>query len=215
LTKHRVLLDFDGTLISNKRRLYAFYYENIGQAYKQVLNINEFWSLKKLGIHEIGWLNSKCDSNMDIKEWEEKKFHDIESLHYLKYDQLFPFTRTTLNYLDEKYIIYLVTRRTNEENLYRQLASLELSRYFKEVIVIPHNGEPKANILKGAIKNIGPEDVIVGDTEDDIATGILMGVKTFFVLSGIRGRWVIQKYFSDQVGKIIVIPSINKLKKFL
>jgi phosphoglycolate phosphatase-like HAD superfamily hydrolase len=215
LTKHRVLLDFDGTLISNKRRLYAFYYKNIGQTYKRVLNINEFWSLKKLGIHEIEWLNSRYNANLDIKAWEEQKRRDIESLDYLKYDKLFPFTRTTLNYLDEKYLIYLVTRRSNEENLYRQLASLELLRYFKEVIVIPHNGESKANVLKRAIKNIGPEDVIVGDTEDDIATGILIGLKTFFVFSGIRGRWVIQKYFSDQVEKIIVIPTIEELKKFL
>jgi phosphoglycolate phosphatase-like HAD superfamily hydrolase len=215
LKTHKILLDFDGTLISNKARLFAFYYENIGQTYRQALDIDEFWSLKKLGIHEIEWLNLKYGVNIDIKEWEEKKLHDIESLHYLKYDKLFPFTRSTLNYLDEKYLTYLVTRRSNEENLFWQLTSLDLLKYFKDVVVIPHTGEPKANILMGVIKNIGPEDIIVGDTEDDIAAGIHIGVKTFFVLSGIRGKWVVQKYFSDQAGKITVIASIKELNKLI
>jgi phosphoglycolate phosphatase-like HAD superfamily hydrolase len=215
LATNKVFLDFDGTLISNKARLYAFYYENIGLPYRNLLNINEFWSLKKLGIHEIEWLNSNSTANLNIKEWDKKKLKNIESLHYLTYDKLFPFTRAILDYLTLKFPIFLVTRRSNIENLYTQLTSLDLVKYFKDVIIIPHNKEPKAIMLKAIVKDVGSTDVIVGDTEDDVAAGIGLGMKTFFVLSGIRGRWVVQKYFSEQIEKVRIIPSIKSLKRYL
>lgn len=41
--------------------------------------------------------------------------------------------------------------------------------------------------------DVKKDDILVGDTEDDLVSGFNLGCKTYFVLSGIRGEWLKQK----------------------
>lgn len=55
---------------------------------------------------------------------------------------------------------------------------------------------------------VNADDLFVGDTEDDIVSGNDLGCKVYFVLSGIRGRWLTQKLNLD----VNVIQNISELK---
>jgi phosphoglycolate phosphatase-like HAD superfamily hydrolase len=208
-----IYFDFDGTLVSNKRRLYTYFINNIDPQYKNVIPINEYWNLKRLGIHEVYWLNLKYNTNIDITEWDKKKAAEIENIEYLEKEYLFPYTKSVLSHLQEEYNLYLVTRRSNQKNVINEIESFKLDSFFREIIVLAHGDLSKADVIKKSIKGISIDDIFVGDTEDDIFSGLSLGVKTFFVLSGIRGKWMLNKYFSNAKDKIGVIQSINKFKE--
>lgn len=87
--KNNCFMDFDGTIICNKKRLYKFFIDNIDNKYKEALTEDEFWALKKLGINEIEWINKQYKDNISIKEWNERKKEIIESKDYLNYNKLF------------------------------------------------------------------------------------------------------------------------------
>jgi phosphoglycolate phosphatase-like HAD superfamily hydrolase len=208
-----IFFDFDGTLVSNKRRLFTYFINNIDPQYKNVIPINEYWNLKRLGIHEVYWLNLKYNTNIDITEWDKKKAAEIENIEYLEKEYLFPYTKSVLSHLQEEYNLYLVTRRSNQKNVINEIESFKLASFFREIIVLAHGDLSKADVIKKSIKGISIDDIFVGDTEDDIFSGLTLGVKTYFVLSGIRGKWMLNKYFSNAKDKIGVIQSINKLKE--
>ena len=112
-------MDFDGTIICNKKRLYKFFIDNIDNKYKEALTEDEFWALKKLGINEIEWINKQYKDNISIKEWNERKKEIIESKDYLNYNKLFDFSVETLKKLSDKYNLILITRRSNEKKCFR------------------------------------------------------------------------------------------------
>ena len=215
MTAGKLFLDFDGTLVSNKKRLYRFFRENIEPEFRNVLTINEFWNLKRLGINEIDWLNSQFSADLNLSLWNKKKLEEIEEWHYLSYDILFPASPGALDSLSTRFEIILVSRRSNADNFYKELDSFGLRKYFSDIILIPHNGEPKSTWITNRYKNIQQNELLVGDTEDDMRAGLALGLRTFFVLSGIRGPWMIQKYFANEKHKIKMIPSIKTLERYI
>ena len=206
-----IFFDFDGTLISNQKRLYSFFVANIDLAYKDVLTIDEFWNLKRLGVNEIYWLNSKYGTNLSIEDWNKKKSALIEEMTYLNHDILFDYTKDVLENLQTRYNLFLVTRRSNRGNLFSEIDHFNLRSYFQEIFVLPHGNLTKAEVLQKAIKDFRADDMFIGDTEDDLRSGLSLGVKTYFVLSGIRDEWILNKYFPDKKNDIVVLKSIKEL----
>ena len=192
-TKSKCFIDFDRTIIDNKWRLFQFFCDNIEEKYNKTLNIEEFWNLKKMGIHELEWLNQKYSANLSIEEWNNKKKEKIEDYNYLKHDRIFTYTYQVLEKLKKKYILILVTRRDNLPGFFYELNHLKLTDYFQNILVIPHNGKEKSSLILENYK-VDPKDMMVGDTEDDIVAGVKLGIQTFFTLSGIRSSWIIEKY---------------------
>ena len=94
--------------------------------------------------------------------------------------------------LREKYYLILVTRRDNEDGLFEELKRFGIRELFDEIIVLNHNGVTKSEIIRQRF-TVNADDLFVGDTEDDIISGNDLGCSVYFVLSGIRGKWLAQK----------------------
>lgn len=207
--KNNCFMDFDGTIICNKKRLYQFFIDNICNKYKEALTEDEFWALKKLGINEIEWINKQYKDNISVKEWNERKSEIIESKYYLNYNKLFDFSVETLKKLSYKYNLILITRRSNEKNVLDEIGSFNISSYFNKILVLPHNGGTKSDFIKNNGINILDGDILVGDTEDDIEAALQLGITPFLVTSGIRSNWIVNKLFNGK--HVNVIENIKDL----
>lgn len=198
-------IDFDGTINDCRMRLYHFYISNVPVEYSSILSIDEYWNLKRMGIDEVKWTNEKLNISINAKAWSKKKRNQIESMDYLKYDKLYPFSRNALLELDKRYKLILVTKRSSPQNLIKQLTDYGVLGCFYDLLIVSDQTKQDAVKCKYTVT---PECIFVGDTEDDIEAGLMLGCKPFFVLSGIRDLWVAQKY-SDK--RIVVIESIATL----
>lgn len=209
LNKKKCFIDFDGTIVCNKRRLYKFFLNNIEKKYEEVFTEDEFWTLKRLGVNEIDWINSKFCESISKKNWNDKKIKLIETEEYLKYDRLFSYSKQALEKLSEDYQLILISRRSNASGLLSQLEELEIKNLLDEILIVPHDNQTKAEfILRNNIK-VGNEDIFIGDTEDDIDSGIALGVKVFFVKSGIRSNWIIK--VNNKYKNVIIVKTINEV----
>lgn len=206
---NNMFIDYDGTLVSNKRRLFRFFVENLPETMKSIITEDEFWNLKLLGIHEIDWVNNHFGLGIDKEIWDIRKKNNIEEEYYLNFNEIFHFSIPTLQYLQQDYELYLVTRRSNKRNLFREVQRNNMSKYFKDIIVVPHtNNICKSKYIEDSI-SVSPNDIFVGDTEDDMKAGLKLGVKTYFVRSGIRSDWILRKYFIDKITEIKRVDNIS------
>lgn len=208
-SKLNCFIDFDGTIVSNKQRLYNFFKDNIKIEFKNTLTIDEFWNLKRLGINEAEWINKVYSACIDIGLWNKLKAEKIETYEYLKYDELFEFSINSLKKLSKSYKLILVSRRDKKDNLLQELQELGLSSLFDDINILPHNILSKSTQLLGKYF-ITKEDLFIGDTEDDISSALKLNVTPVFVKSGIRSEWIINRYFS-KYNNIEVINSIAEI----
>ena len=192
MSQNKCFIDFDGTINDYSERMFQFFSQNVPAGYSNVLTKNEFWQLKRMGIHEAKWLNEKFETNINIEEWNRKKIELIETEKYLSFDKLFPFSIQALMKLKAKYKLILVTKRSSELNLLSQLSVYEIENFFDDVIIIHHDKKKETAVREKY--DFSANDVFIGDTEDDIEAGMSLGLKTYFVLSGIRNLWITKKY---------------------
>lgn len=203
--KPNLYMDFDGTLVSNKQRLYRFFINNIPEEFRCVLSEDIFWELKRKCVHEIDWLNNQYQADLNKDSYNELKKRDIEKLEYLQYEELLPHTIDALLKLRTKYRIILISRRSMPEGLYAELDRFAIRKLLDEVHVIPHDKTTKGEYIKKTF-DVSGNDVLVGDTEDDITAGYALQIKTYLVLSGIRDESVISRF---GLKGIKVIPDIS------
>lgn len=208
-----IFFDFDGTIVCNKARLYNFFLNNIPLEYKNSLSIKDFWSIKRMGINEIDWINKIYKVNLCVAQWNKIKKREIESNNYLSFNKLFPFSHDTLKVLSKTNRMILVTRRSNKDNLINELKMNNIEKYFSDILVVPHKGNNCKSQSIFDRYNPSKNDIFVGDTEDDIRAGISLGIETYFVNSGIRSSWIIERFFSLKSREIKVIEDIRSLHK--
>ncbi len=205
--KPKCFIDFDGTIVSNKKRLYYFYINNIPTQFQGLIDINDFWTLKRYGIHEIEWLNNKLNANINRVEYDEKKKELIETEQYIQFDELFPFSISALKRISKDFSLILVSRRSNPQQLMKEIEIFNITSFFTNFIILPHGNQTKANAITQQYQ-IQNNDILIGDTEDDIKSGCLLKINTYFVLSGIRDKWILNKFPNDI---IFCVNSIDSL----
>lgn len=183
--KPNCYIDFDGTIVSNKKRLYQFFMDHIPEQFRQILNTDEFWALKRMRMHEIEWLNSALNVGVDKAIYDAQKIEEIEDEKYLVLDYLIDPSGEALTRIGERYKMVLVSRRTHPDALLREIERLEVKKYLDDIVIVPHGKMKKSEYIRSRY-NVHEDDIMIGDTEDDIRCGHELGIKTYFVLSGIR-----------------------------
>lgn len=197
-------IDFDGTIVSNKKRLYQFFLDHIPEQFKNCLTEDEFWLLKRMRINEIDWLNNVFKAEIDRNRYDAQKVKEIESEIYLQLDYLIDPSEEALKKIKEQYNVVLVSRRTNADALRKEIDRLGVSKYLKNIIIGPHDNTAKSEYIR-RMEHVHDEDILIGDTEDDIVSGKELGITTYFVKSGIRSEWIVKKF---QYPKIKIVDSI-------
>ena len=167
------------------------------------LSPEKFWSMKRRGIKTHDILPASLSDEV-IVSFEEEWVQKIEKKSYLQYDELFPGIKNVLSDLNKEFDVVLVTLRNNTENLHWELSKLGLKSYFK--FILSGKG-PKKNLVEDYLaKNCNCECMIVGDTEEDIKTGLKLGMLTISVTCGIRS-----KEFLEQFNPDFCINSLNEI----
>lgn len=154
-----------------------------------------FWEHKRMGTKTKDILPEYSSEEIKIS-FQDEWLLKIEKKIYLSFDEVFPGTKAALSDLNQDYDLVLVTLRNNIENLSWELSELNLKAYFKSIL----SGKgPKKNLVANYLVNNKNVDkcLIVGDTEEDIRTGLELNIPTVSVTYGIRSEEFLKKISPD------------------
>jgi len=159
---HKIFKTFDNfhnTYIKHNERLWQRYRE--GKIKKSVLAFKRF----ALTIEEF----SVKDDDL-----AERIGQDYITISPTK-KRLFPGTYETLDYLKDKYNLYIITNGFNEVQ-FTKLKNSKLDSYFKKVFTSENAGaqKPNAKIFEHALKNVNAkkkESMMIGDDLDSDIIG--------------------------------------------
>lgn len=212
-----IFLDLDGTLLDTSERHYKLYRDLLNLDGLVGIEKEKYWHMKRQGKKTYEILSK--DSPEHTISFEEEWLHKIEKKSYLKYDILFPGVKETLNLLAENFYLVLVTLRNDKENLNWELSHLTLSDYFNGII----SGKgPKKKLIENYLiqKCIREKCLIVGDTEEDILTGLKLNIPTISATYGIRSKKFLEQFnpnfyinsFNEILNVLMLIKDCNQTK---
>lgn len=193
-----IFLDLDGTLLDTSLRHYKLYRDILDKKElsdsESKLPPEKFWKMKRAGIKTRDILPLSFSEEV-IASFEEEWLQKIEKKSYMQYDELFPGIKNTLYCLNKEFDLILVTLRNNRENLQWELSKLGLNSYFK--FILSGKG-PKTKLVADYLTgNHNEKCMIVGDTEEDIKTGLELEMLTISVTCGIRSREFLEQFNPD------------------
>lgn len=185
-----IFFDLDGPILNVALRHYAVYRSILEEAGKPIIAYKQYWDEKRGGKPNsvvVSHTARKDFYNHFVQHW----FDRIENENYLKLDRVWPYVIDVLSDLYQKHELYIVTVRSNTENLKKQLDRLKLAMWFDGIICRParHNAaREKASAIRNHFVNLPSRALIVGDTEADIECGKELEFITVGVLCGIRNK---------------------------
>lgn len=199
----RLFLDFDGTLIDSRRRLYSLFCE---LAPESEFSFEQYWEYKRNNTSQRTLLRERLkysDERIAIfkKDWMEK----VEEPDRLALDILQEGVSEFLYRSSQSLDLFLVTGRQHLDLLLQQLRLLGIHDFFSDVFNTAQS-QSKANLIRSKV-SWDADDMLVGDTGEDILAGKELGVRTVAVTSGALCEQVLRKYDPD-----IVIQSVNYLE---
>ncbi len=155
--------NFYNTYVKHNDKLWSDYRE--GKIEKSVLSYKRFW----LTLNEFG---------IDDEELARRIAHDYITISPTK-KELFPHAHETLDYLQKKYKLYVITNGFNEVQ-FTKLRNSNLDKYFEKVFTSEDAGAQKPNpvIFEHALAKVNADkdqSLMIGD---DLQVDIL-GAKAF------------------------------------
>jgi len=184
-----IFFDLDGTLLDSKMRFYSLFQDLVPFSN---ISLDKYWELKRNKIdHKTILIKNFNYSEEDFNLFEKNFYKKIELNYYLKFDSLVDGTYETLDYLVNKYKLYLVTMRQKKINLYTQLKKLNIYKYFFNILITKHKQEKIKLIRSVQYQN---DDFFIGDTGYDILTGIRLGMHTIATCYGFSDKQVLIEY---------------------
>jgi phosphoglycolate phosphatase len=188
-----ICIDLDGPILDVSERYYRVYGDTLNLIGIAPLNKESYWHLKRSKVSEPEILARSGTADNDlIKEYLDARAKRIESAEYLLFDQVWPGTRETLRVLRSQSALVLVTMRTSKELLDRQLDSLKVLDAFDCILAAgaapatDDRGRQKAQMVRDCYRNEDFKGWFVGDSEADIQSGHLLGLRTAAITFGIR-----------------------------
>lgn len=184
-----IIMDLDGPILDGKERHYRCYSDILIENGFIPMPVDEYWQMKRMRLDRHQQLGvSGADGIYDkfFKSWLCR----IEEREYLGLDRLQPGVIKKLKEWKCSDInIILATMRNNKDTLFWQLDLLSLLPLFDHVIVTGSvDGEAgKANAVKSYLKQGDMNSYLwIGDTEADINSARMLGIKVCAVGCGIR-----------------------------
>ncbi len=205
-----IVLDLDGTLVDSKLRLYRlFQYLTPNSS----LSYEQYWAFKQKKISNETLLSTLLGYGKDeiagfLAQWMAL----IESPSYLSLDSNFAGIEMALAGLQQVANLYVCTDRQLRQPALDQLASLNLLKYFKQVLVTEQK-YTKESLIAANIAGLSPKDWIVGDTGRDIQVGKLLNMKTCAVLSGFLSQEALIQYRPDVILESVISLSLPHVLK--
>ena len=155
-----VYLDFDGTLVDVRERLYRLF---IFLTDTRKLSFETYWKLKKTGLIQRDMLK-RAGYTGDAEEFSKKWLEQVEQTQWLQYDRKFDYTEYLIRALQQEYQCVLWTNRQSRERLLWELERMELSDCFEQILVTEQK-RSKSDLIASASTN--PKNLVIGDTHED------------------------------------------------
>ncbi len=208
----RLITDFDGPIIDVSERYYRVYHFCLAQSRRddqplQPLSKAEFWKLKRSRTPEkqIGALSGLEPDQ--AQAFAKLRYQTVHTRPYFDYDSLAPGAVTALEKVQQAGIDLAVMTMRRTKELDYAFKHHDLGRFFpedrcyclKDDYVKSRDTEDKPILMKRAIDELPTTKHvwIVGDTEADIISAKLHGVKAIGVLCGIRDRAQLERHDPD------------------
>lgn len=196
-----LFLDFDGTLIDSKQRLYRLFNFLVPES---TFSFDQYWDLKKNAIGHVEILKNQFKYSDKLINHFQQQWHKlIEHPDWIKYDQPILGVTEKLIELKEKFDLILITARQFNDIALQQVDKFKWTDLFKKVLVTKQKIEKENLILQKFI--VSKDDWFIGDTGKDIQSGKFLNIKTAAVLSGFRNKENLEKYYPD-----IILKSLNE-----
>lgn len=203
----KIFLDLDGTLLNVKHKCYMVYSNTLSYGGFHTIPISTYWKMKRNKVSERE-IVLRTTTTIFAKYYEEKFKFLIETMDYLVLDSVYDKVYKVLNKLFYTHDLYLVTSRHNKPNLDRQLLYFDLHKYFKHIYSAGETEIKKADLIKNEIVDTS-NCIIIGDTEEDIETGKLLGIRTAAVTSGVREKRLLKRKYPDILVKNIYSSKLS------
>ena len=183
-----VAFDLDGTLLDSRKR-HKVVLDDILKSYNISIDTSDLIEFKRNKKNNIEYLTYKGLDYLTAKSIQEEWISNIENDKYLRLDILYPYTIDLINKHKGANLI-LITARNKKESVLKQLDSLNLSKFFKDIFVVPTSGNVAVKKAEILIKqNI---DLIYGDTEVDYKAAKIANIEFIFCKNGFRSnRYII------------------------
>ncbi len=190
-----IFFDLDGTLINSQQRLYNLFVELCPEC---KMTYEEYWEIKRQRINQKDFLKKYFNySDEKCKEFHKLWLEKVEESERLDEDFLVDGVEDILNKLSQKYRLYLVTNRQSKSLLIYELERLKIKNYFCDILVTEQK-RAKSKLIQGVV-NCSPDDILIGDTGEDIKTAKELGIKSIAVSWGILDEKVLMEYLPDRI----------------
>ncbi|MGI2148273.1 HAD family hydrolase [Shewanella baltica] len=202
-----IILDFDGTILNSKRRLYELFQQLFTLS---DLSFEEYWIFKQAGISNQEILSREFGlSVLKQAEFTKNWMELIETEKFLDFDLLFSDAKKALTELASEYSLHLCTARQNEKAVSIQLQKFGIIKLFDNVLVTKQKMSKK-ELIEQNIIDIDRNDWLVGDTGEDIKVGKSLGIRTCVVTCGFLSREILELYQPE-----LIINSVGDFSSFL
>lgn len=197
-----LFIDLDGTIIDASLRLYHLHQDILKQSgFTTPYSREEYLALKRKKTPEREIISFIPKHYQDFYLQQREKY--MEYWEHLAKDILFPWSKEALEQLQRHNTLILCTRRKKTGFLLRQLQHLGIDDLFHDYVV---SFGQKAEMIERHPLFLPQKAVIIGDTEAEIETGKLLGIKTVAVLSGYRNKEFLESYHPD-----LIVENIGEL----
>ena len=199
------LVDFDGPILDVSEKYYRVYSDFVARKGRTPLDRDRFWELKRAAASGSrilgetgGWRRGEAgELDAFMREF-------IETEEYLALDTLRPGVQSALTRLREAgWKVVLVTLRKRASGVAWQIQRLGLESLFDAVLVREGNLgriDEKRDLVRETLgQQLAQEDVLVGDSELDVAVARALGVRAIAVTGGLREASVLASAQPDAV----------------
>lgn len=198
MKKRKIFFDLDGTLIDSSIRMYRLFCLLITNC---KMSYDEYWNIKRQGVSQkemlIKYFNfNENQCNIFHDSWMSK----IEEDNILLLDSLFIDTDKVLEKLYKANDLFVVTARQKKDKTRSQLKKLQIDKFFQDILITEQKID-KYLIIKNKLSSINSNDIIIGDTKEDIETGIKLGIRKFAVTTGMLNYERLKTYNPDKTYK--------------
>jgi phosphoglycolate phosphatase len=192
-----IFIDFDGTLIDCRKRLYNLFQELVPQSN---FSFEEYWAIKRKRTNQDKLLRGWFDySEREISEFKKVWLAKVEEEERLALDVPFDCASELLQLLSQRYDLYIVTNRQNLQRAVGQVNSFGWERYYKKVLITEQKAT-KAEIVRENVRT-SPDDIFIGDTGEDILAGKELSLRTIAVSSGFLDAVILKEYDPDLIAE--------------
>lgn len=187
----QVIFDFDGTLVDTSRQDYQIYVDIMKSFDERVLDFETYWELRQnstLVRDIVEKTSTKIQPyafvNMRTKAYQQEDHSDLVTM--------LPDVEDVLATLYQRYDLYVVSMRTQKQGLLDKAKSLNIDRYFTDIVIAPYG-------KFSTLKRFSELCAVIGDTEYDIDPAQELGVTSIGITTGIRSRKCLEYFEPDYI----------------